>query len=61
MQRLGVLYYLEPASAILYAWWWVHEHPSAVTLAGGALIVLAGLAIIVTDRGAEIPLQVGTR
>lgn len=54
MQRLGVLYYLEPASAIVYAWWLVHERPTAMTLVGGALIVLAGLAIIWTDRNASL-------
>jgi len=49
-QELGVLFYLEPASAVLYAWWWLSEKPSALTLVGGALIVLAGIGIIVADR-----------
>jgi drug/metabolite transporter (DMT)-like permease len=49
-QQLGVLWYIEPASAVLFAWWLLGEQPSAATLIGGALIVLAGLAIIVTDR-----------
>jgi drug/metabolite transporter (DMT)-like permease len=49
-QRLSVLFYLEPAAAVVYAWWWLAERPSAATLAGGALVVLAGLAIIVADR-----------
>jgi drug/metabolite transporter (DMT)-like permease len=52
-QQLGVLFYLEPASAVLYAWWWLGETPSATTLLGGALIVAAGLAIIVGDRRLE--------
>jgi len=49
-QELGVLFYLEPASAVLYAWWWLSEKPTALTLVGGALIVLAGIGIIVADR-----------
>jgi drug/metabolite transporter (DMT)-like permease len=49
-QQLGVLFYLEPASAILYAWWWLAERPAATTLLGGGLIVAAGLVIILTDR-----------
>jgi drug/metabolite transporter (DMT)-like permease len=49
-QQLGVLFYLEPASAVLYAWWWLAEKPSALTLVGGALVVVAGIAIIMGDR-----------
>ncbi|HEX9776108.1 MAG TPA: DMT family transporter [Actinomycetota bacterium] len=51
-QQFGVLFYLEPASAVLYAWVFLGERPLATTLAGGAMIVAAGLAIIVADRGA---------
>jgi drug/metabolite transporter (DMT)-like permease len=54
-QQMGVLWYLEPASAVLYAWWLLGEHPSASTLAGGVLIVLAGIAIIVADRRSGTP------
>ncbi|TML79056.1 MAG: DMT family transporter [Actinobacteria bacterium] len=54
-QELGVLFYLEPASAVLYAWWWLSEKPTALTLAGGALIVLAGIGIIVADRAVGGP------
>jgi len=49
-QQLGVLFYLEPASAVLYAWWLLSEKPTLLTLAGGLLIVLAGIGIIVADR-----------
>ena len=49
-QELGVLFYLEPASAVLYAWWLLSEKPTALTLVGGALIVLAGIGIIVADH-----------
>jgi len=54
-QQLGPLFYLEPASAVLYAWWWLGERPSATTLLGGALIVAAGLAIILGDRTGAVP------
>ena len=54
-QELGVLFYLEPGSAVLYAWWWLSEKPSALTLAGGALIVLAGIGIILADRKVGAP------
>jgi len=54
-QELGVLFYLEPASAVLYAWWWLSEKPTALTLVGGVLIVLAGIGIIVADRKVGAP------
>jgi drug/metabolite transporter (DMT)-like permease len=54
-QELGVLFYLEPASAVLYAWWWLSEKPTALTLVGGALIVVAGIGIIVADRKVGAP------
>jgi drug/metabolite transporter (DMT)-like permease len=49
-QQIGVLWYLEPASAVLFAWWILGERPPGLTLVGGALIVVAGIAIIVGDR-----------
>jgi drug/metabolite transporter (DMT)-like permease len=54
-QELGVLFYLEPASAVLYAWWWLSEKPTGLTLVGGVLIVLAGIGIIVADRKVGTP------
>lgn len=53
-QQVSVLFYLEPASAVLYAWWLLAEEPAAGTLAGGALIVLAGMAIITRDVAAPV-------
>lgn len=44
-QHAGVIIYLEPAAAVLYAWIFLAEAPSALTLLGGALVVAAGLAI----------------
>lgn len=49
-QELGVLFYLEPAAAVAYSWLLLAERPSATTLAGGGLIIAAGLGIILGDR-----------
>jgi len=45
-QHVGVLTYLEPATAIVYAWAILHQTPSVSTIAGGALIVFGGLWIV---------------
>ena len=42
----GVLGYLEPATAVLWAWLVLHETPAAVTLVGGAAILVAGLLVV---------------
>lgn len=42
----GVLGYLEPASAVLWAWLVLHEDPAPVTLIGGAAILAAGLLVV---------------
>ena len=54
-QRFGVLSYLEPASAVLYAWVFLSETPAALTILGGLLVVLAGVTIVVTDRAVVAP------
>lgn len=41
----GVLTYLEPVSAVMFGWWALDESPSARTLVGGALIVVAGITV----------------
>lgn len=45
-QHVGVLTYLEPATAIVYAWVLIDQTPAATTLTGGALIVAGGLWIV---------------
>lgn len=40
---IGLLGYLEPASAVLFGWWLLAERPTLLTLVGGAMIVGAGL------------------
>jgi drug/metabolite transporter (DMT)-like permease len=46
VEHASILGYLEPVSAPLYALVLLGEAPAATTLAGGALIVLAGLLIV---------------
>jgi drug/metabolite transporter (DMT)-like permease len=43
---VGVLTYVEPASAVLFAWVFLGEVPSLLTLAGGTLIVVAGIMVV---------------
>lgn len=45
-QHVGILAYLEPVSAVFYAWAFLGEVPAGLTLAGGALIVVAGVSIV---------------
>jgi drug/metabolite transporter (DMT)-like permease len=42
----SVLAYLEPAAGVVFAWWILSEQPSAATVAGGLLIMLAGLLVV---------------
>jgi drug/metabolite transporter (DMT)-like permease len=42
----GVLAYLEPAAGVLFAWWILNEQPSVATIAGGGLIMVAGLLVV---------------
>jgi drug/metabolite transporter (DMT)-like permease len=46
VQHAGILAYLEPVTAVLYAWSFLGETPKPLTLAGGALILAAGLNLI---------------
>jgi drug/metabolite transporter (DMT)-like permease len=51
----GVLAYLEPASGVLFAWWLLAERPSPAMVMGGALIMVAGLLVVLAggDAGAR--------
>jgi drug/metabolite transporter (DMT)-like permease len=46
-QQVSILVYLEPVTAVLWAWAVLGESPTLATLAGGVLIVAAGLVIVV--------------
>jgi drug/metabolite transporter (DMT)-like permease len=49
--QVGVLTYLEPASAVVFGWLLLSEAPGPATLVGGALIVAAGVAVVTAPRG----------
>ena len=46
----GVLGYLEPTTAVFWAWLVLGENPSPATLVGGAAIVGAGLLVVRNER-----------
>lgn len=46
----GVVGYLEPATAVVWAWLVLGERPGAATLVGGAAILGAGLLVVRNER-----------
>ena len=46
-QTAGVLTFLEPVSAVILAWWLLDQGVSAQGLLGGALVLCAGVAVVV--------------
>ena len=46
VQHAGILAYLEPVTAVFYAWAFLGETPKPLTLAGGALVLAAGLNLV---------------
>jgi drug/metabolite transporter (DMT)-like permease len=48
-QAAGILTFLEPVSAVLLAWALLGERLGARTLAGGALVLLAGIAVVALE------------
>ena len=63
-QSAGVLTFLEPVAGVLLAWALVSEEPGATTLVGGALVLAAGLAVVLLDpaetRIADAPGGIGS-
>jgi drug/metabolite transporter (DMT)-like permease len=45
----GILVFLEPVAAIALAWALLDQTPDAATLVGGALVLLAGIAVVVLE------------
>lgn len=56
--HVGILGYLEPVSVVLLGWLFLDESPGPATLAGGALIVLAGWLTVTGPRSVEVPARV---
>ena len=46
-QTAGVLTFLEPVSAVILAWWLLGESLSAQAVLGGALVLAAGIMVVV--------------
>jgi drug/metabolite transporter (DMT)-like permease len=57
---VGILGYLEPASAVVFAWVFLSEEPGLGTLAGGLLIVAAGVLVIRNGRRAPVGEEVAS-
>ncbi|HET6475899.1 MAG TPA: EamA family transporter [Thermoleophilia bacterium] len=51
VQHAGIIAYVEPVSAPLYALVLLGQRPSVWTIAGGALIVAAGILVVLYARG----------
>lgn len=63
-QAAGILTFLEPVSAILLAWLLIDDRPGSATVAGGILVLAAGLAVVVLEPTethiSETPAGVGS-
>lgn len=54
-QHMGILAYLEPVTAVLWAWLFLQESPAVLTLVGGLLVIAAGANVAVPVRSIEVP------
>jgi drug/metabolite transporter (DMT)-like permease len=63
-QTAGVLTFLEPVAGVMLGWAILEQRPGTATLAGGVLVLAAGVAVVVlepaTARVAEAPAGVGS-
>ncbi|MGH2785645.1 MAG: DMT family transporter [Actinomycetota bacterium] len=56
-QHASILVYLEPVTAVLWAWGVLGEQPELATIAGGLLIIAAGLIIVIPGLRAVAPVS----
>jgi drug/metabolite transporter (DMT)-like permease len=63
-QSAGVLTFLEPVAGVLLAWAILEQRPGVATLAGGVLVIAAGVAVVLLEPTgtpvAEAPAGVGS-
>jgi len=63
-QAAGVLTFLEPVAGVLLAWALLEDRPGTATLAGGALVLVAGVVVVILEpaeaRVADAPGGVGS-
>lgn len=63
-QAAGVLTFLEPVAGVLLAWVLLAQRPGTATLAGGAVVLLAGLIVVLLEpaaaRVADAPGGIGS-
>jgi len=59
VQHASIVGYLEPVSAPLYALVFLSQMPSGWTVAGGALIVAAGILVVLYGREQPEPELLG--
>jgi drug/metabolite transporter (DMT)-like permease len=64
-QAAGVLTFLEPVSGVALAWLLLDERPGTATFVGGALVLAAGIVVVLLEPGeasvADAPGGVGSR
>lgn len=57
--RTAILGYIEPASAVVWAWLFLSESPTVATVLGGVAIVIAATLVVnETQQPAEVPVHV---
>ncbi len=56
VEHAGILGYIEPVTSPLWAFLLIGEKPTWATLAGGALIIVAGALVVVFGKGESEPL-----
>lgn len=59
VEHAGILGYLEPVTAPIWAFVLIGEAPPWTTYAGGALIVVAGVLVVLYARGEPVPEPMG--
>jgi drug/metabolite transporter (DMT)-like permease len=51
--HVGILSYLEPVVVVVCAWLWLAQRPGWATVAGGLLVIGAGISLVLAGDGAR--------